>query len=39
MKALDNTVGCDTIGLKLLPTRHAARPRVGLFILGGVDAD
>jgi len=38
MKGLDKVKRLATIRLKLLPTRHAARPRVGLFIFGGVHA-
>ena len=35
---LDGAGGFGMMSSKLLPTRHAERPRVGLFILGGVHA-
>ena len=38
MKVLDFWTSYSRLVLKLLPARHAVRPRAGLFILGRADA-
>ncbi len=38
MKVLDFWTSYSRLILKLLPARHAVRPRAGLFILGRADA-